>query len=666
VIATLVAALGLLGAPPAASASSNDPAGRPGGAYVDVRADLRESARRRDARLAEIERIGLAREPRRCRKLVRRLEDAEPEVRSVAARSLGWCGAKDAVDPLIASLGRFGWDQAVEAALQRLDPSWRGRPAARRTFDEVHERWWKAVQEAGAAREASACEREDARPEADASYETVPCEEADAGPDPLDEWRAAALLASLDEARARAAILERLALPAGRYGCSLWAIEDQADAAFAEDLEHALAGAPDRECLQEAAVVLERLRPGWRKSAPARAAADVYAARVAAGPGSDAANACVALTILEDDRGRKCDRGGDGLEATVDRAREGAAKAIAVLKECASGADPYRSTSCVQALGALGREDLVGTYRAILAEPRPPAPEKDEAPRPTPAAEAAAGGVPAPAGSEVDADDEAASDQPTDEGDGEPHVQRYRWAERRAGAVTGLYAALGVAALDELRAIAADTEQPEEVLAAVVAAAKGRPGPEWTDLLLRVASRDDVEGAPGVALAALIDRGHLDALPLLWTRIQERSLGTWQVEELVASAARLAPEATTDRLRALAEGDPDLYPVLASAMLQPAVAASAQDLVGLLLRLAPEGGATAGPAGTRAAGSPGPASDAARSEARQAATDVLQRLADGPALDRSLAAAIAPLVDDSDPRVRALASYVLWRSERGR
>jgi hypothetical protein len=663
-IATLFAALGLLGAPPASPASSKDQAGPPG-AHVDVRADLRDAARRRETSLAAIERIGLARDPSRCRTLVRRLEDDEPEVRSVAARALGWCGAKDAVDPLIASLGRFGWDQAVEAALQRLDPSWRGRPAARRTFDEVHERWWKAVQEAGAAKEAEGCERADARPEADASDETVPCEEEEEGPEPLDEWRAATLLASLDEPRARAAILDRLALPAGRYGCSLWAIEDEADAAFAEDLERALAGAPDQECLREAAVVLERLRPVWRKSAPARAAADVYAARVAAGPGSAAANACIALTILEDERGGKCDRGGDGLQATVGRAREGDAKAIAVLKQCASGADPYRSTSCVQALGALGREDLADTYRAILAEPRPPAPEPDEALRPAPAAEAAAAEEAAPGGSGDDAADDGAAADETDGDEDEPDLGRYRWAERRAAAATGLCAALGVAALDELRAIAADAE-PEEVLAAIVAAARDRPGPEWTDLLLRVASRDDVEGAEAAALAALLDRGYLDALPLLWARIQGRSLGTWQLEELVAVAARVAPEATTDRLRALAEGDPDLYPVLASAMLRPAVAAPVQDLVGLLARLAREGAAAARPAGTKAAGSPRSASDTARSEARQAATEVLQRLADGPPLDRSLAGTIAPFVDDPDPRVRTLASYVLWRAERGR
>jgi hypothetical protein len=66
------------------------------------------------------------------------------------------------------------------------------------------------------------------------------------------------------------------------------------------------------------------------------------------------------------------------------------------------------------------------------------------------------------------------------------------------------------------------------------------------------------------------------------------------------------------------------------------------------------------------AGSPRPASEPARAEVRQAATDVLQRLADGPALDRGLAATIARLADDPDPRVRALASYLLWRAERGR
>jgi hypothetical protein len=105
---------------------------------------------------------------------------------------------------------------------------------------------------------------------------------------------------------------------------------------------------------------------------------------------------------------------------------------------------------------------------------------------------------------------------------------------------------------------------------------------------------------------------------------------------------------------------------MATVMLQPAAAASSQDLVGLLRRLRGEGLAAAVQAGTTGAGSPQPTSEEARSEARQAATEVLQRLANGPALDRGLAATIARFADDTDPRVRALASYVLWRAERGR
>jgi hypothetical protein len=359
--------------------------------------------------------------------------------------------------------------------------------------------------------------------------------------------------------------------------------------------------------------------------------------------------------ILDDDRGRKCDRNGEGIQPRIGLAREGDREAIAFLKRCASGMDPYRSAECVEALGGLGRADLVATYRAILAEPPPPDREDDAAREPEPAA--APRSTEEPPGRAVVSDVEPAAGESA-EGDGDrsgPDMRRYYWAQRRAAAVNGLASALGAAALAELRTIVADTQQPDQALSAVVAAAKGHSGTEWADLLLRIASRDDAGRAQGEAIAALLDRGHLDALTLLWEGIQGSSLEEWQREELVAKAARLAPEASIERLRTLATDDPGLHPLLASVLLQPSAAASPQDLVGLLRLLTREDAAPSESAGTRQA----------ESEAKQAVTDVLQRLAERPPLDRSLTVTVARFVDDPDPHVRALASYVLWRAELG-
>ena len=194
------------------------------------------------------------------------------------------------------------------------------------------------------------------------------------------------------------------------------------------------------------------------------------------------------------------------------------------------------------------------------------------------------------------------------------------------------------------------------MLSALVQVAAGRKGPGWTELLLRVATREDGERAPDEAIAALLKEGRREALPLLWAGLERGSLQEWQREDLVASAVQLAPEEAVEHLRVLAAGDRAVAPLLALALRQPSAVASSRELVGVLPLLA------RGPSSGR------PGREATAGGRRGCGGDRRHAAASrrGRAADRSDASVIAPLANDADPRTRALARYVLWRSERGR
>jgi hypothetical protein len=617
-IATALLAFAWLADPPPAQDAAEDARA----VVARARESYRQQLLTKAAQLGTIEQIGLDGEPAPCRALLPRLQDEDWQTRSTAARALGWCGLTEAVDPLIEALGRNGWNDAVEAALERLDPAWRARVATRRTFDAARVRWWSRLRELAAP---------------------PPIQESrNRSDEDVAEYQIAELLFNLDPTRARDAFVERVSMPAPAGDCSLWPFGSAPDRAFVADLGRAIREAPDLPCLQEAARILEEVRPDWRKSDEARAAAEVYAVRAATATPEGVKSALEALALLGDPRGHEQAPGAEGAAQEdandlAGRAHRGDDRAIAALRDCSMRGRAFDRSQCAEALGSLGRKDLVDVYRALLKEPRPPTREE--------AGDQNAGSPPAPETTQEAEDEVAGLD-----------MAGYYWAKRRAAAVTGLGSALGADALDELRALAANPEEDGAVLSALAQVAAGRKGPGWTDLLLRVAAGGDAERAPGEAIAALLKAGRREALPLLWAGLERGSLQEWQREDLVTSAVQLAPEEAIEHLRALAAGDRAVAPLVALARRQPSAGASSRELVGVLPLLA----------GGRQAAGPGARQPEADAEAAEATAEMLQHLAEGAPLDRGDAKVVAPLANDADPRIRALARYVLWRSERGR